>query len=154
MATLKFIKIGCLWLWKIQQEMQDDAIRTARIPWSPFHRGNRAKVFIWQNFQPDRNLGNRTPRPLIWTHRKFFKGFIAKARSRKPGPYEEGPLIFFFGVFWVIIWILHFREYNDTFSPRCIEGKSFSIRQSERNFLKGSKVRDKFVIFDVGKGAF
>ena len=34
-------------MWKIQQAMQDDAIRTARI-----HPVNRAEVFVWQNFQP------------------------------------------------------------------------------------------------------
>ena len=33
-------------MWKIQQAMEDDAIRTARI-----HPGNRDEVFIWQNFQ-------------------------------------------------------------------------------------------------------
>ena len=36
-----------LMMWKIQQAMQDDVIRTANI-----HPGNRAEVFIWQNFQP------------------------------------------------------------------------------------------------------
>ena len=34
-------------MWKIQQAMQDDDIRAARI-----HPGNRDEVFIWQNFQP------------------------------------------------------------------------------------------------------
>ena len=29
--------------------------------------------------------GTKPARPLIWTHRKFFKGFRGKARSRKPG---------------------------------------------------------------------
>ena len=32
-----------LMMWKIQQAMQDDVIRTANI-----HPGNRAEVFIWQ----------------------------------------------------------------------------------------------------------
>ena len=53
-------------MWKIQQEMRDDAIRTARI-----HPGNWDEVFIWQNFQPayrdlgwkNRDLGNRA-KPL------------------------------------------------------------------------------------------
>ena len=49
-ATLKAVSLqlnGMLTKWVIQQAMQDDAIRTARI-----HLGNRAEVFIWQNFQP------------------------------------------------------------------------------------------------------
>ena len=55
-ATLKAVSLqlnGMLTKWKIQQVMQDDAIWTARI-----HPGNRAEVFIWQNFQPSyRDLG-------------------------------------------------------------------------------------------------
>ena len=34
-------------MWKIQQAMQDDAIRTARIH-PAFIRGNQDEVFIWQ----------------------------------------------------------------------------------------------------------
>ena len=53
-------------MWKIQQAMQDDAIRADRI-----HPGNRDEVFIWQNFQPafrdlgwkKRDLGNRASPP-------------------------------------------------------------------------------------------
>ena len=39
--------------------------------------------------------GTEPARPFIWTHRKFYKGFRGKARSRKsgqpgqPGSYEE-----------------------------------------------------------------
>ena len=39
--------------------------------------------------------GTEPARPLIWTHRKFYKGFRGKARSRnpgqpgQPGSYEE-----------------------------------------------------------------
>ena len=69
--------------------MQDDAIQTARI-----HPGNRAELFTWQNFQPayrdlgwkNQNLGTEPARPIIWTHRKFYKGFRGKARSWKPRP--------------------------------------------------------------------
>ena len=44
-------------MWKIQQAMQDDAIRTARIH-PAVHPGNRDEVLIWQNFQPAyRDLG-------------------------------------------------------------------------------------------------
>ena len=53
-------------MWKIQQAMQDDAIRTARIHLA-IHPGNRDEVFIWQNFKPayrglgwkNRDLGNQ-----------------------------------------------------------------------------------------------
>ena len=46
-------------MWKIQQAMQDDAIRTARIH-PAVHPGNLDEVFIWQNFQHTyRDLGNR-----------------------------------------------------------------------------------------------
>ena len=38
-------------MWKIQQAVQDDAIRTARIHLA-IHPGNRDEVFIGQNFQP------------------------------------------------------------------------------------------------------
>ena len=65
-------------MWKIQQAMQDDAIRTARI-----HPGNRDEVFIWQNFQPasrdlgtlekPRYLGNRAnPPALSYEHVENF----------------------------------------------------------------------------------
>ena len=75
-VTLKAVSLqlnGMLMKWKIQQAMQDDAIRTSRI-----HLGNRAEVFIkfygeissppshmstWKILQKDlevrRDLGNR-----------------------------------------------------------------------------------------------
>ena len=57
-------------MWKIQQAMQNDAIRTTRI-YPAVHSGNRDEVFIWQNFQPayrdlgwkNRDLGNRASPP-------------------------------------------------------------------------------------------
>ena len=53
-------------MWKIQQAMQDDAIQVAII-----HQGNRAEMFISENFQPayrdpgwkNRDLGNRASPP-------------------------------------------------------------------------------------------
>ena len=36
----------------------------------------------------DRDLG-KPGHPLVWTHRKFFKGFKGKARSRKPGQHGQ-----------------------------------------------------------------
>ena len=58
---------------KIQQAMQDDVIRTARIH-PAVHPRNRGEVLIWQNFQPAyRDLrvgkteisGTEPARPLI-----------------------------------------------------------------------------------------
>ena len=53
-------------MWKIQQAMQDDAIQVAII-----HQGNRAEMFISENFQPayrdagwkNRDLGSRASPP-------------------------------------------------------------------------------------------
>ena len=72
-VTLKAVSLqlnGMLMMWKIQQTMQDDAIRTARIHLA-IHPGNRDEVFIWQNFQSayrdlgwkNRDLGNRASPP-------------------------------------------------------------------------------------------
>ena len=69
LATLIAVSLqlnGMLMIWKIQQTMQDDAEFIRRI-----HPGNRAEVFIWQNFQPayrdpgwkNRDLGNRASPP-------------------------------------------------------------------------------------------
>ena len=73
LATLKAVSLqlnGMLMMWKTQQAMQDDAIRTARIH-PAVHPGNRDEVFIWQNFQPayrdlgwkNRDLRNRASPP-------------------------------------------------------------------------------------------
>ena len=71
-------------MWKIQQAMQDDAIRTARIH-PAVHPGNRDEVFIWQNFQPAcRDLGNRASPPASYEHIKNITKDL-EARSRKPG---------------------------------------------------------------------
>ena len=59
-----------LMMWKIQQAMEDDAIRTARIH-PAVHPGNRDEVFIWQTFQlayrdlgwKNQDLGNRASPP-------------------------------------------------------------------------------------------
>ena len=50
LVTLKIVSLqlnGMLMMWKIQQAMQDDAIQVAII-----HQGNRAEMFISENFQP------------------------------------------------------------------------------------------------------
>ena len=49
LVTLKIVSLqlnGMLMMWKIQQAMQDDAIQVAII-----HQGNRAEMFISENFQ-------------------------------------------------------------------------------------------------------
>ena len=60
-------------MWKIQQAIQDDAIRTARIH-PAVHPGNHDEVFIWQNFKPAyRDLGNRASSPShIYEHIENF----------------------------------------------------------------------------------
>ena len=83
-ATLKAVSLqlnGMLTMWKIQQAMQDDAMRAARIHPS-IHPGNRAEVFIWQNFQPayrdpcwkKRNLGNQASPPSDMNTPKILQG--------------------------------------------------------------------------------
>ena len=53
-------------MWKIQQAVQDDVIRVARV-----HSGNRAEVFIWQNFQHAyRDLGNQATTPPTYENIK------------------------------------------------------------------------------------
>ena len=67
-------------MWKIQQAMQDDAIRTARIH-PAVHPGNRDEVFIWQNFQPAyRDLGNRAS-PVNRAHMKRPLVLLTKTNS-------------------------------------------------------------------------
>ena len=83
-ATLKAVSLllnGMLMMWKIQQAMQDDAMRAARIH-PAVHPGNRAEVFIWQNFQPayrdpcwkNRDLGNRSGPPSDMNTPKILQG--------------------------------------------------------------------------------
>ena len=75
---------GMLMMWKIQQAMQDDAIRTAKIHLA-IHPGNRDEVWVGKT----EISGTEPTCPLIWTYRNFYKGFRGEARSRKPGSYEE-----------------------------------------------------------------
>ena len=44
---------------------------------------------FWLNGSRPEISGTEPARPLIWTYRNFYKGFRGKARSRKPGSYEE-----------------------------------------------------------------
>ena len=50
LATLVAVSLmsnGMLMMWKIQKAKQDDAEFIRKL-----HPGNRAELFIWQNFQP------------------------------------------------------------------------------------------------------
>ena len=90
-VTLKAVSLllnGMLMMWKIRQAMQDDDIRTTRIH-PVVHPGNRDDVFIWHISSLFTDIsGAESVRPLIWRHRKFYKGF-SNARFRKPGSYEK-----------------------------------------------------------------
>ena len=80
--------------WKIQQAKQDDAefIRRIRIdpafipvtglkcPYGKFS-SRLTEISVGKT----EISGTEPARPLIRTHRKFYKGFRGKARSRKPG---------------------------------------------------------------------
>ena len=63
---------GMLMMWKIQQAMEDDASRTARI--HPDVHGKISSPF-------SEISGTKPARSLIWTHRKFYKGFRGKLRQ-------------------------------------------------------------------------
>ena len=75
-VTLKAVSLqlnGMLMMWKIQEALQDDAIRTARIH-PAVHPGNRDEVFIWQNFQPAyRDLGKRASPPSHMNKSKILQ---------------------------------------------------------------------------------
>ena len=88
-------------MWKIQQAMLDDAIRTARIH-PAVHPGNRDEVFIWQNFQPayrdvgwkKRDLGNRACPPSHMNTSKILQRIevrrdLGNRASSFSGSYEE-----------------------------------------------------------------
>ena len=55
------------------------------------HPGNRASPVNRAHMKRP-SVGKTEPaRPLVWTHRKFYKGFRGEARSRKPGqPVQPG----------------------------------------------------------------
>ena len=72
-------------MWKLQQAMQDDAIRTTTTH-PAVHPSKRVEVFIWPISSPLGEIsGTKPAHPFIWTHQKFYKGFRSKARSWKPG---------------------------------------------------------------------
>ena len=60
---------------KIVQEMQDNAIQTARIH-PAVHLGNRDEVFIWQNFHPLTENYGTEPARLSHEHIENFIKFL------------------------------------------------------------------------------
>ena len=86
-ATLKAVSLqlnGMFMMWKIRQAMQDDAIRAARI-YPAFIPVTGPKCSYGKIFSPLTEIPvgkTETAHSLKWTHRKFYKGFRGKARSR------------------------------------------------------------------------
>ena len=84
-------------MWKTQQAIKDYAIRAARIH-PAFIRVTGLKCSCGKISSPLTEIpvgkteisGTEPAHPLIrTTHRKFYKGFIGQARSRKQGSCEE-----------------------------------------------------------------
>ena len=80
-------------MWKIQQAMLDDAIRTARIH-PAFIPVTGLKCSYGKISSPLTEISGTVPvRPLIWTHRTFYKGFRGKGEISKTGLMWRGPNI-------------------------------------------------------------
>ena len=93
-VTLKAVSLqlnGMLMMWKIQQAMQDDAIRTARNH-PAVHPGNQDEVFIWQNFQPAyQDLGNRASLPSHMNTSKIIQRIQKCGKILETGLIWGGP---------------------------------------------------------------
>ena len=93
-VTLKAVLLqlnGMLMMWKIQQAMQDDAIRTAKIH-PAVHPGNRDEVLIWQNFQPAYwYLGNRASPPSQMNTSKILQRVQKWGKILETGLIWRGP---------------------------------------------------------------
>ena len=87
-GTLKAVSVqlnGMLMMWKIQQEMQDDAIRTARIhPTFILLTGLKCSYHGKISSPLTEILGTQPAHPLIWTHLNLYKGLRGKVRFWKP----------------------------------------------------------------------
>ena len=87
-ATLKAVSLqlnGMLMIWKIKQEMQDDAIRTARIhPTFILLTGLKCSYHGKISSPLTEILGTHPAQTLIWTHLNFYKGLRGKVRFQKP----------------------------------------------------------------------
>ena len=110
LATLLAVPLQLNWLlimWKIHQAKQNDAIRaallcdeTALLRLRPINAcaiaKNSSRQMGWSVHMAKFSSPLTDPgRSLIWTHRKFYKGFRGKGRSRKPNQNHiwKGPQI-------------------------------------------------------------
>ena len=95
-GTLKAVSLqlnGMFLMWKIQQAMQDDAIRAARIH-PAFIPVTVLKCSYGEITSPLTEISGTVPaHPLIWTHRTFYKGFRGKGEISKTGLMWRGPNI-------------------------------------------------------------
>ena len=90
--------MGCLWCGKYSRQRKTIPFRPPEfIP--PFIPVTGMKCSCGKISSPLTEISvgktkisaTESVRPLIWTHRKFYKGFRGKVRSRKPGqPGEPG----------------------------------------------------------------
>ena len=112
-----FNPVGPGWIQETQPKrtMGDKSVES----WSP---GHRAGVFIWEIFIPVTEISvakteisvTGPARPLIWTHRYFYKEKSGQARSLKPsqpgrpGSYEEA-LRNLLLVYWILYTYQRFR---------------------------------------------
>ena len=81
--------MGCLWCGKYSRQCKTMPSGPPEfIP--PFIPVTGMKCSYGKISSPLTEISGTEPaRPLIWTHRKFYKGFRGEARSWKPGSYEE-----------------------------------------------------------------
>ena len=104
LATLIAVSLqlnGMLMMWKIQQAMQDDAEFIRRILPAFIPAGNRAEVFMWQNFQPayrdpgwkNRDLGNRASPPSHMNTSKILQRIQRLGEISETGPARSTGLI-------------------------------------------------------------
>ena len=77
--------MGCLWCGKHSRQCKTMPSGPPEfIP--PFIPVTGMKCSYGKISSPLTEISGTEPaRPLIWTHRKFYKGFRGEARSRKPG---------------------------------------------------------------------
>ena len=77
--------MGCLWCGKYSRQCKIMPSGPPEfIP--PFIPVTGMKCSYGKISSPLTEISGTEPaRPLIWTHRKFYKGFRGEARSRKPG---------------------------------------------------------------------
>ena len=81
--------MGCLWCGKYSRQCKTMPSGPPEfIP--PFIPVTGMKCSYGKISSPLTEISGTEPaRPLIWTHRKFYKGFRGKARSRNPGQPDQ-----------------------------------------------------------------